>query len=69
MSLIFETMVQKNIDEIINNIYKDDAFTVIQDVNATAIGDLAKAINWFIMQKQGKQQKQLLFHIYRKIVI
>ena len=37
----------EDIDEIINNIYKDDAFAVIQDVNATAIGDLAEAIDLF----------------------
>lgn len=37
----------ENIDEIIGNIYKDDAFAVIQDVNATAIGDLAEAIELF----------------------
>ena len=37
----------EDIDEIINNIYKDDAFAVIQDVNATTIGDLAEAIDLF----------------------
>ena len=37
----------ENIDEIINKIYKDDAFAVIQDVNATTIGDFAEALRLF----------------------
>ncbi len=37
----------EDISEIIGSIYKDDAFAVLQDVNATAIGDLAEAISLF----------------------
>ena len=37
----------ENIDEIVSRIYKDDAFAVIQDVNATAIGDFAEALRLF----------------------
>lgn len=37
----------EDISEIIDSIYKDDAFAVLQDVNATAIGDLAEAIELF----------------------
>ncbi len=37
----------EDISEIIESIYKDDAFAVIQDVNATAIGDFAEAIALF----------------------
>ena len=37
----------EDISEIIGIIYKDDAFAVLQDVNATAIGDLAEAISLF----------------------
>lgn len=37
----------ENIDEIVNRIYKNDAFAVIQDVNATAIGDFAEALRLF----------------------
>lgn len=37
----------EDISEIIDSVYKDDAFAVLQDVNATAIGDLAEAISLF----------------------
>ena len=37
----------EDISEIIGSIYKDDTFAVLQDVNATAIGDLAEAISLF----------------------
>ena len=37
----------EDISKIIDSIYKNDAFSVIQDVNATAIGDLAEAIALF----------------------
>ncbi|MGN0542991.1 MAG: hypothetical protein ACI4JG_06010 [Acutalibacteraceae bacterium] len=37
----------ENIAEIADSIYKNDAFSVIQDVNATAIGDFAEAIKLF----------------------
>lgn len=37
----------EDISEIIDSIYRDDAFAVLQDVNATAIGDLAEAITLF----------------------
>lgn len=37
----------EDISEIIDSIYKEDAFAVIQDVNATAIGDFAEAIALF----------------------
>ena len=36
-----------DIDEILNSVYRNDAFAVIQDVNATAIGDFAEAIRLF----------------------
>lgn len=39
----------ENIFEIVDSIYKNDAFSVIQDVNATAIGDFAEAIALFNM--------------------
>ncbi|MDO4494945.1 MAG: hypothetical protein Q4B62_04065 [Clostridiaceae bacterium] len=37
----------ENIAEIADSVYKNDAFSVIQDVNATAIGDFAEAIKLF----------------------
>ena len=37
----------EDIFEIVDSIYKNDAFSVIQDVNATAIGDFAEAIALF----------------------
>lgn len=37
----------ENIAEIADSIYKNDAFSVIQDVNATAIGDFSEAIKLF----------------------
>lgn len=36
-----------NINDIADNIYKNDAFAVIQDVNATAIGDFSEAIKLY----------------------
>lgn len=37
----------EDISEIVDSIYKNDAFSVIQDINATAIGDFAEAIALF----------------------
>lgn len=37
----------EDISEIVDSIYKNDAFSVLQDVNATAIGDFAEAIALF----------------------
>lgn len=36
-----------DIDEILKNVYRKDAFAVIQDVSATAIGDLVEAVKLF----------------------
>ncbi len=37
----------EDISEIVESVYKDDAFAVIQDVNATAIGNFAEALELF----------------------
>ncbi len=37
----------EDISEIIESIYKNDAFAVIQDINATAIGNFAEALELF----------------------
>ena len=37
----------EDISKIVDSVYKNDAFLVIQDVNATAIGDFAEAIALF----------------------
>ena len=36
-----------DIDEILRNVYRKDAFAVIQDVSATAIGDMVEAVKLF----------------------
>ena len=36
-----------DVNEILKNVYQKDAFTVIQDVNATAIGDFVEAVKLF----------------------
>lgn len=36
-----------DVDEIMKKVYKKDAFAVIQDINATAIGDMVEAVKLF----------------------